>query len=170
MIQNLSWDHLNIFFYYNTCIVSLRQSFVYIYIYIHLLSKIDGLVFARTLLCMLIYYFQFNFFFGLFINCGKFSPQKENRRRSLQFDSFIKIYSKTAAKWQLPTPAYVFIIFLIWCLNRSERKLKTSGKYLKSETYEPEKNKYLKNNYTVEKLRQCAVIRQVHGGICLQTL
>lgn len=139
---------------------------IYIHICIHLHSKRDGLVFARTLLCMLIYYFQFNFFFGLFINCGKFSPQKENRRRSLQFDSFIKIYSKTAAKWQ----SYVFIIFLIWCLNRSERKLKTSGKYLKSETYEPEKNKYLKNNYTVEKLSQCAVIRQVHGGICLQTL
>lgn len=150
--------------------LSVKASYIYTYIYIHLLSKIDGLVFARTLLYMLIYYLHFNFFFGLFINCGKFSPQKENRRRSLQFDSFIKIYSKTAAKWQLPTPAYVFIIFLIWCLNRSERKLKTSGNHLKSETYEPEKNKYLKNNYMVEKLRQCAVIRQVHGGICLQTL
>lgn len=146
--------------------LSVKASYIYTY-YIHLHSKIDGLVFARTLLCKVIYYFQFNFFFfGLSINCGKFSPQKENRRRSLQFDSFIKIYSKTAAKWQ----SYVFIIFLIWCLNRSERKLKTSGKYLKSETYEPEKNKYLKNNYMVEKLRQYAVIRQVHGGICLQTL
>lgn len=150
--------------------VSSSKLRIYIHICIHLLSKINGLVFAHTLLCMLIYYFQFNFFFGLFINCGKFSPKKENRRRSFQFDSFIKIYSKTAAKWQLLTPAYVFIIFLIWCLNRSEKKLKTSGKYLKSETYEPEKNKYLKNNYMVEKLRQCAVIRQVHGGICLQTL